>query len=74
MTYFIELYDATDSHVGTRSLRATTEGDAADEICVILRAVRDAANAAHSARLFEQPPLANYREVATYHVFAKRTA
>lgn len=74
MTYFIELYDANDSHIGTRSLRAANEGDAADETCEILRTVRDETNSRASARLFEQPPLANYREVATYHIFAKRNA
>lgn len=66
MTYFIELYDSNNSHIGTRTLRAVTEGDAADETCRILRSINEEAT---TARLFEQPPLANYREIATYSLF-----
>lgn len=71
MQYFIELYDSNQQHIGTRSLRAVTEGDAADEICALLRSIN---NSYTTARLFEQPPLANYREIAVYSLFASHTA
>ena len=71
MTYFIELYDSNQQHIGTRTLRAVTEGEAADEVCALLRSIN---NSYTTARLFEQPPLANYREIAVYSLFASHTA
>ena len=61
MHYFIEIYDKSSNHVGTRSLRAVTEGGAKSEARAILATLPPD----HVIRLFVQPERENYSLIAT---------
>lgn len=68
MHYFVEIYDDSNTHVGTRSLRADTEVNAKSEARAILATLPTFVD--WTVRLFIQPERENYRELCAFRRFA----